>query len=128
VTDNSTTTIAAATMVADPRSSRRFDRRHPGRRDVQHGQQIRPGNDRRDDESAVPVQLHNGAAGRDPTGRRNSRSLVTTRGQPGRLAGRVDTANLHRHRCDAGQAQHEYRNQNGDTERRFHRGQTGIVG
>jgi hypothetical protein len=74
------------------------------------------------------VQLHNGAAGRDPAGRRNGRSLVTTRGQPGRLAGRVDTANLHRHRCDAGQAQHEYRNQNGDTERSFHRGRTGIVG
>jgi hypothetical protein len=74
------------------------------------------------------VQLHNGAAGRDPAGRRHGRSLVTTRGQPGRLAGRIDTANLHRHRCDARQAQHEYRNQNGDTERRFHRGRTGIVG
>jgi hypothetical protein len=73
------------------------------------------------------VQLHNGAGGRDPACRRNGRSLVTTRGQPGRLAGRVDTANLHRHRCDAGQA-HEYRNQNGDTERGFHRGRTGIVG
>ena len=54
--------------------------------------------------------------------------LVTTRGQPGRLACGIDTANLHRHRRDAGHAQHEYRNQNGDTERRFHRGRTGIVG
>ena len=66
--------------------------------------------------------------GATPRAAATAESLVTTRGQPGRLAGRVDTANLHRHRCDAGQAQHEYRNQNGDTERRFHRGRTGIVG
>jgi hypothetical protein len=74
------------------------------------------------------VQLYDGAAGRDPAGRGNGQSLITTRGQPGRLAGRVGTANLHRHRCDPGQTQHEHRDQSRDTERRFHRGRTGIIG
>jgi hypothetical protein len=89
---------------------------------------MRPGHDRRDDESTVPAQLHGGTAGRDPAGDRDGRSLVTPRGQAGRFACRVNAANLHRHRCDAGQAQHEDHDQNGDTERRLDRGRTGIVG
>jgi len=36
-TTSAQTATQPATTVADPRSSRRFDHRHPGRRDVQHG-------------------------------------------------------------------------------------------
>ncbi len=69
-----------------------------------------------------------GAAGRDTAGGGDGRALVTARGQPGSLAGRVDAADLHRHRCDAGQTQHQDRDQHGDAERRFHGGRAGIVG
>ena len=95
---------------------------------MQCGQQIRPSDDRRDDESAVAPNLNDGTAGRDTTGGGHGRPLVAARRQPGGLAGRVDAADLHRHRCDSGQAQHEHHNQDGDAERRLHGGRTGIVG
>jgi hypothetical protein len=77
---------------------------------------------------AVPAKLHDGTAGRDPAGGGAGRPLVAARGQPRGLAGRVNAADLHGHRCDAGQTQHEHHNQDGDAERRFHRRRAGIVG
>lgn len=49
----------------------------------------------------------------------DGRALIAARDQPGRLAGGVDAADLHRHRGDTGQAQHEHRDQRDDAECRF---------
>ncbi len=92
------------------------------------GKQIRPGGDRRDDELAVAAQLHPGATGRNTAGGADRRALITARGQPRGLAGRVDAADLHRHRCDPRQAQHQHRDQRDDAQRRLHGARAGIVG
>jgi hypothetical protein len=125
--DSSTATIAAATTVADARSSRLLHRRDAGSRDSQRRQQIRPGSDRRDDELAVSTHLHLGATGRDTAGGGDRRALITTCGQPGGLAGGVNAADLHRHRCDTGQAQHQHRDQRDDAKRRLNGARAGIV-
>ena len=91
-------------------------------------QKRRPGGDSRDDEATVAAQLHRGTAGSDSTSGANRGPLVTARRQPGRLACGVDAPDLHRHRSDAGQTQHENGDQGRDAECRFHGGRTGIVG
>jgi hypothetical protein len=127
VTDNSTATIAAATTVAEPHSRPGLRRRDTGGRNRQRGQQIRPGGDRRDDKLAVPMHLHHCTGRRNAVGDVEGRALITTRCQPGRLAGGVDTTDLHRHRRNAGQAQHQHRNQRGDAQRRLDGARTGIA-
>ena len=127
MTDNSTATIAAATTVADPRSLRRLHRGDTGSADAQPGQQTRPGGDRRDDKLAVATQLHPGATGRDTASDADRGALITARGQPCGLAGGIDAADLHRCRCDPGQAQHQHRDQCDDAQRRLDGARTDIV-
>ena len=127
MTDNNTATIAAAITVADPRSLRRLHRRDAGSADAQRGQQLRPGSDRRDDEPAVAVQLHQGATGRDTAGGGDRRTLITTCGQPGGLAGSVDATDLHRDSGNTGQTQHQHRDQRDDAQRRLDGARADIV-
>jgi hypothetical protein len=95
---------------------------------VQHRKQPRPGGDRRDDEFAVPAHLDRCATGGDSPGSGDGRALVTARGQPGSLASGVDAADLHRDRGDAGEAQHQDRNEARDAQRRLDCRRAGIVG
>ena len=113
--------------MADPRSLRRLHRGDTGSADAQRGQQIRPGGDRRDDEPAVAAQPNQGATRRDTAGDGDRGPLVTTCGQPGGLAGSVDAADLHRDRRNAGQAQHQHRDQCDDAQRRLDGARTDIV-
>jgi hypothetical protein len=84
--------------------------------------------DRGDDEFAIPLHLDPRRSGRDAASSVNRRAFVTARSQSSRLAGRVDTANLHRHRGDTGQAQHQHHNQRGDAQCRFDGARTGTAG
>ena len=95
---------------------------------MQSKEQLGCDGDRRDDEGTVAAQLHGGTARSDSAGGSDRRPFVTTCRQPGRLARGVDAADLHRHRGDAGQTQHENGDQGRDAERRFHGGRTGIAG
>jgi hypothetical protein len=127
VTNSSTPTIAAAMMVAEPCSLRRLHCRDADGADTQRRQQIRPGGDRRDNKPAVAAQLHHGAAGRDAARGVDRRTLVATCAQPRRLAGRVDATDLHRHRREARQTQHQHRDQRDDAQRRLDGARTRIA-
>jgi hypothetical protein len=81
-----------------------------------------------DDDGAVAAQLHLRPTRRDAPGHVDCRPLVTAGGQPGRFAGGIDTAHLHRHRADTGQAQDEHENQSGNPQRRFDGARAGIRG
>jgi len=72
-----------------------------------------------DKKVAVPVHLDQRSTGRDAARGIDRRPFVTAGSQPGCLAGRIDTTDLHRHRGDTGQAQHQHRDQRGDRQRRF---------
>jgi hypothetical protein len=67
-------------------------------------------------------------AGRDAASRVDRRALVASRRQAGGLAGGVDTAHLHGHRGDPGQAQHQHHDQRGDRQRRLDRARAGTAG
>ena len=83
--------------------------------------------DRRDKEIAVPVHLDPRRRWRDAASGVDRRAFVTARGQSGGLAGGVDTANLHRHRGDTGQAQHQHHDQRGDRQCRLDGARTGTA-
>lgn len=78
-----------------------------------------------DQELAIPVQLHPGRWWRDSPCHLDSHAFVAARGQPGRLAGGVDTSHLHRHRSDSGQTQHQNHHQRGDRQRRLNSARAG---
>jgi hypothetical protein len=71
--------------------------------------------------------LHHSSGRRDNTGDVDGRALITTCGQPGSLSGGVHAADLHGHRCDAGQAEHKHRNQRDDAQRRLDGARAGIA-
>jgi hypothetical protein len=79
----------------------------------------------RDKKVPLAVHLDQRPSGRDPARSVLRRTLVTAGSQPGRLAGRVDAAHLHRNRSDTGQAQHQHHDQRGDPQRRFNGARTG---
>ena len=83
--------------------------------------------DRRHHEVAVALYLNARSAGRDAARRIDRRTFITARGQSGRLASGIDTANLHRHRGETGKAEHQYHDQSGDRQCRFHRARTGAA-
>jgi hypothetical protein len=84
-------------------------------------------NDRGDKEVAVPMHLNQRPTGRDAAGGGDRRSFVTARRQPRGLASGVDTAHLHRHRGDTGQAQHQHRDQRGDRQCRLNGARAGTT-
>lgn len=75
--------------------------------------------DRGHEEIAVPAHLNSRPGGRDAARGVERRTFVAARGQPGRFAGGVDTAHLHRYRGDSGQAQHQDHHQGRDRQRRL---------
>jgi hypothetical protein len=83
--------------------------------------------DRRDEIIAVTLYLDTRRGWRDAASGIDGRALVSARGQPGGLTGGVDTANLHRHRGDTGQAQHQHHDQRGDRQRRLDGARTGTA-
>jgi hypothetical protein len=113
--------------VTDPRSSPRFDGRHPGRRNTQREQRSRYRH-RRDDETTLSLNVNSGSPRGDPAGSGDRGPFVAACRQPRGLPRGVDAANLRRNRGDTGQAEDEDRDQSGDAERRFNGGRTGIVG
>ncbi len=80
------------------------------------------------DEAAVAAQLDSGPGGGDAVSRVDARAFVAAGGQSGGLAGGVDTAQLHGHRCDSGQAQRQGHDHRGDAQGRFDGAGPGTVG
>jgi hypothetical protein len=74
------------------------------------------------------MQLHRGIAWGDSPSGGDGRALVTAGGQPGSFAGSVDAADLHRDRGQAGEAQHQDRDEGRDAQCRLDCGRAGIVG
>jgi len=83
---------------------------------------------RGDKKVAVPVQLDQRSGGRDAARGIDRRPFVTAGRQPGGLAGRIDTAHLHRHRGETGQTQHQHHDQRGDSQRRLNGARTDTAG
>lgn len=84
--------------------------------------------DRGHHEVAIPNHLNPRPDGRDATRGVDRRALVAARRQAGGLAGGVDTANLHRHRGDPGQAEHQHHDERGDRQRRLDGARAGTGG
>jgi hypothetical protein len=78
-----------------------------------------------DKKVAVAVHLDQRSTGRDAARGIDRRPFVTSGSQSGGLAGRIDTAHLHRHRGDAGQAEHQHHDQRGDRQCRLNGAGTG---
>ena len=76
-------------------------------------------NDGGHEKIAVPMHLNPRPNGRDAARGVDRRTFVAARSQSGRLAGGVDTAHLHRHRGDTGQAQHQHHDQRRDAQCRL---------
>ena len=68
---------------------------------------------------AIAAHLDSRPNGRDAASGVNSQAFVAARSQSGGLAGGIDTAHLHRHRGDTGQAQHQHHDQRGDRQCRL---------
>jgi hypothetical protein len=81
----------------------------------------------RDQEVAFAVHLYPSPVWCEATRRVDRRALVAARGQPSGFPGGVHTTDLHLHRRDTGQAQHQHHDQRGDAQRRFHGARTGTA-
>lgn len=84
--------------------------------------------DRSHQEIAVAANLDARPDRRDAARGVDRHAFVAAGGQPGRFAGRVDTADLHRYRGDTGQAEHQHDDQRGDRQRRLDGARTGTAG
>jgi hypothetical protein len=84
--------------------------------------------DRRDEVLAVTLNLDMRRGRRDAACGVDRRAFVSARGQPGGLTRGINAANLHRHRGDTGQAQHQRHDQRGDRERGLDGARTGTAG
>jgi hypothetical protein len=79
-------------------------------------------------EVAIPMNLNPRTDGRDAASGVDCRALVAARSKAGGLAGGIDTAHLHRHRGDPGQAQHQHHDQRGDRQCRLDGARAGTAG
>jgi hypothetical protein len=81
----------------------------------------------RDEEVAVPPHSDQRATGRDAAGGFDGHPVVAARCQSRGLAGGVDAAQLHRHRGNAGQAQHQHDDQRRDAQSRLDGARAGTL-
>ena len=79
-------------------------------------------------EVAVSTDLDPRPRGRDAASGVDRQTVVAPRRQPGGFTGGVDTAHLHRHRGEPGQAQHQHHNQRGDRQRGLNGARTPTAG
>jgi hypothetical protein len=116
-----TVTIATATTVTEPRSPlTRLRRGDSTSRDGDARQERRMRRDRDNNVFTVATKMDHCALRCDSTG--GTGSVVAPRRQPCRLPGRIDTANLHRHRGEARRTHQQHDDETCDTERRLDRG------
>ncbi|KMV18867.1 hypothetical protein ACT17_08190 [Mycolicibacterium conceptionense] len=109
--------MAAATNVVDPRSSDagfghrcRLGGQHEARKDRGRAD---PGHH----QTAILADVYHRTRWRHPASTGDGRFTVPTCGQPGGFTCRVDATNLHAHRAEAADAQHQNRHQRRERER-----------
>lgn len=119
--------IAEANSVAEPRSpDTGFGCRC---RLGGHGEprQRRGGADPGHHQTAVATDMHHRTGRSDPASGRRRRFALTTGGQAGRFARRVDAADLHAHGTEAADTQHQDRHQGGDRKGRLDGDRTPVI-
>jgi hypothetical protein len=116
-----TVIIATATTVTEPRSPlTRLRRGNSVSRDGDTRQERRTRRDRDDDVITVATKMNDRTLRRDGPG--GAGSVIAPRRQPCRLPGRIDAADLHRHRGEARRTHQQHNDKACDPERRLDRG------